>query len=184
MNRAVVIAAAVAAVTCGGTRAGNVQPPTSFVPNAALSKAESFVAGKPVTSYCAPTQAALAALVDPSFAGVGQTTQGATPIGGSWSGFSPTVCNFTRLWNSGKLVTRKPVNLLTVASAILTVAHEGELAKGISDETDADCAALSELPQLVARFFPLHKRETMHAFMADAWEIHGLSPSIYHSHAC
>jgi hypothetical protein len=182
-RRVVMALVAIACTAATGNAAVSDVPP-GFVANAALSKAETFVAGKPVATYCAPTEAAIAATVDPTLNVEGEAIQGSTVIGSATSYFSPTVCNFTRLWLNGRLVTRKPVNLLTVAMAVLTVAHEGELAKGVSDETDADCAALKALPQLVAKFFPLKKRETLHDFMADAWEVHGLSPAIYREHAC
>lgn len=178
------VALVAAAALCGTAGAADIAPPAGFVANASLSNAEAFVAGKPVAAFCAPTEAALAATVDPSYNVEGQAIQGSTVVGGGMSFFSPTVCTFLRLWMNGKLVTRKPINLLTVAMAALTVAHEAELAKGISDETDADCAALKTLPSLVSKFFPLRKRETLHAFMADATEIHTLSPAIYRTHTC
>lgn len=151
--------------------------PAGFKEAPQFEPAASFVAGKPVRIYCAPTQAAINATVGPEAVNV----QGATYIGGDDTYLSPQTCGFLNAWLRGK----KPSNLYGVAGSLQTLAHEAELAKGIDDETNADCASLKTMVPMVTRYFPLKKRITMHDLMALAWQIHyAKDQSVYGTHPC
>lgn len=168
--------AAAAAIGAGASAAG---APAGFWTNTRLSKPASWVAGKPVTVYCARTQAAIDATVDPSYNTEGQPIQGSTVPGGDEIDLSPLTCAYLDAWLNGRRVV-----LYNFAVAVETLAHEGELASGISDETTADCKAIPRIPRLVTRFFPLRKRETLHDLMGDVHDAWMSQPAIYHAHPC
>lgn len=175
--RTLVLLVAVAALAGAGTAAADTQVPAGFVMSARLSAPASFVAGKPVSVYCAPTQAAIVAVS----VGAVSDALGVTPaIGAPVAYLSPQVCSFLNNWLSGK----KPSNLYGLAGSIETLAHESEHMRGIRDETDADCAALRAMVPMVTRYFPLHGRTTMHKLMGDAWSFHSGSSAEYTAHPC
>lgn len=170
----VAAAALVAAVVCGTATAA---APAGFWTNGKLAPAASWVAGKQVTVYCASTVDALKSTV------VGEAIpdlQGTAIAGDSVINLSPLTCSYLDAWMNGKKVK----NLYGVAGSMLTLAHEAEHAKGMSDETDTDCAALHALPRMVAKFMPLRQRETLHDLMFDAWRGHSTKSAAYQTHAC
>jgi hypothetical protein len=163
-------------VLAGAAFADTTVPP-GFKANPRLSKPVTWIAGHPVTAYCAPTAAAMNALVSPT----AKNVQGATPvIGGNVINLSPLTCAYLTAWLNGK----KPSNLYGVAGSMETLAHESELAKGISDETSATCAGLKAMPSMVTKFFPLKRRMTLHAVMAYAYELWNAQGPSYHAHPC
>lgn len=151
--------------------------PPGFREAPQFEPAASFVAAKPVHVYCALTAAVINATVGANASDV----QGATPvIGGNVIYLSPLTCAFLNAWRNGK----KPKNLYGVAGSLQTLAHESEHAKGIPDETDADCASLKWMVPMTRKFFPLRKRITMHNLMAIAWEMHYAKAPEYREHPC
>jgi hypothetical protein len=151
-------------------------PSPGFRPNVRLSKPATWIAGHKVTAYCAPTQAAVNALVSPTATEV----QGATPvIGGNIINLSPLTCAFLDAWLNGK----KPSSY-AVGAAMQVLAHESELAKGVNDETSATCAGLKVMPRMVTKFFPLKKRETLHNLMGYAYDYWNSQSAVYHAHPC
>lgn len=151
--------------------------PPGFKANPRLSAPASFVAGKPVTAYCAPTAAAMNATVSPTAVDV----QGATPIiGGNVIYLSPLTCAYLDAWLNGK----KPSNLYGVGGSMETLAHESELARGITDETAATCAGLKAMPTMVTKFFAPKKRTTLHVLMGFATAYWNAQSDVYHAHPC
>lgn len=164
---------AAALITAGSASAA----PPGFWTNTRLAKAASWVAGKPVTVDCAFTQAAINKTVSATAADI----LGATPtIGDGEIYLAPVTCGYLDAWLNG----RKPANLYGVAVSLETLAHEAELARGVADETSATCAGLKTLPQMVTRFFPLKKRESLHDVIGDAYRFWGTQSSVYHAHPC
>lgn len=160
-----------------GAAASAGAAPSGFQQSARLAPAATYVAGKPVAVYCAPTQAAINATVSADATSV----LGATPtIGGSDIYLAPTVCAYLNAWLNGK----KVANLYGVAAAMETLAHESELARGVDDETTATCLGLRAMPRMVTTFFPLKKRESLHDLMSDAYRFWGTQSSLYHAHSC
>lgn len=169
------VATALVALCWAGSASADV--PAGFRLNVRLAPAASFVAGKPVSVYCAPNAAAMNALAGPG----AYDTQGYTPvIGGNVIYLSSLTCSYLDAWLNGK----KPGNLYGVAGSMQTIAHEAEHTTGIRDETDADCASLKAMVPMVTRFFPLKKRITMHDLMGLAWLGHDHTPAVYREHAC
>lgn len=151
--------------------------PPGFWENKRLEPAASFVAGKPATVYCAYKQAT----IDAAVSATATNTVGATPvIGGGVIYISPAACAYLNAWLNG----RKVANLYGVAVSMETLAHEAELAGGVADETTATCVGLKRMPQMVTRFFPLKKRESLHDLMADAYDAWAQQSSAYHAHPC
>lgn len=175
--RGLALAALVVLTLGAATARADSAVPAGFTLDAPFSAAASFVAGKPDSVYCAPTQAAIVAVS----AGEVPDVLGVTPtVGGTVIFLAPKVCVLLHQWEAGK----KPSNLYGVAVSIETVAHEAEHTTGIRDETDADCAALKVMPAVALKFFPTRGRETLHRMMADAWKSHTTAPRIYRAHAC
>lgn len=132
-----------------------------------------------MTVYCAKTIGTLEAMNEAAAATV-PDLQGLAPVGGSVVYLSPLTCAYLDAWQNGKKVK----NLYGIAGSLLTLAHESEHAKGVADETDADCAALHAMPRMVTRYFPLRKRESLHDLMFDAWRGHSTKAAIYQTHPC
>jgi hypothetical protein len=149
--------------------------PPRFWANARLSKPASWFASKPVTVYCAPTQAAINQTVSPTATNV----LGSTNPGGDNIYLAPLTCAYLDAWLNGKKVV-----LYNFAVSLETLAHEGELAAGISDETTATCKAIPKIPRLVAKFFPLRKRESLHDLMGDVHDVWMSQSPVYHAHPC
>lgn len=134
-----------------------------------------------MTVYCAPTQAAINATVDPKYDTAGMPIQGATPvIGGNVIYLSPFSCANLLAWNTKS----KRIVLYNFAVSLETLAHEAELTAGVDDETTATCKAIPEIPRVVARFFPLRKRESLHDLMGDVHAVWMSQPAMYHAHPC
>lgn len=168
------LVALVAAAVLSGAA---VAAPAGFWVNTKLANPAAFVAGKPLAVECASTQAAINETVSPTAANV----LGATPvIGGGEVYLAPVVCAYLDAWLNGK----KVANLYGVAVSMETLAHEAELARGIADETSATCAGLKAMPQMVTRFFPLKKRESLHDVIGDAHRFWATQGPAYHAHAC
>jgi hypothetical protein len=166
-----VLAAALTAATAASAA------PTGFKAMPRLAAPVSSIAGKPVTAYCAPTQAAINQTVSPTATNI----LGATPtIGGSEIYLSPLVCANLIAWQKGS----HRIVLYSFALSIETLAHEAELAAGISDETTATCKAIPKIPRLIAKFFPLRKRESLHDLMGDVHYFWMSQSPVYHAHPC
>lgn len=156
--------------------ASAVAAPSGFWLNKRLSPPASYVAGKPVDVYCAYKQATIDNTVSPTATNVA----GATPvIGGGAIYLSPLTCAFLGAWMNGR-----NVDLYNFAVAIETLAHEGELAAGVDDETTATCKGIPKIPELVARYFPLKKRESLHDLMGDVHDVWMNQGDVYHAHPC
>lgn len=164
-----------AAVLCGVAAAGDIAPPAGFVLSASLSRPVAFVAEKQAAVYCADTQAHFNA-ADKQYTGV-VLGAGFSQIGGAQTFVAPWVCSYLNRW-----LARKPLTRMHLAQALGVLTHEAELEKGVSDESLADCAGLSIMPQVVARFFPLRGVYTLHDLMRDAWTGHDRQPPVYLTH--
>jgi hypothetical protein len=171
------IATAVAGTVLFVAAASAGAAPPGFWRSARLAPAATFVAGKPVAVYCAPTQAAINQTVSADATSV----LGATPmIGSNEIYLAPITCAYLNAWLNGK----KVANLYGVAVAMETLAHEAELARGSGDETTATCLGLRAMPKMVTKFFPLKKRESLHDLIGDAYSFWETQSSLYHAHSC
>lgn len=174
-RRLVVVATALVALCCATAARADVQPvPAGFTANAALSKAASYVAGKPVTDYCADSTKDFntAAITATGIANPGGA--GFSKPGDTRSFLTTWVCSYLNRW-----LEKKPVARLHLAAALLTLGHEAELLSGVTDESVADCKAMALMPQLVARFFPLRKAYKLDDLMDDVRYAHSAQPPVY-----
>jgi hypothetical protein len=89
--------------------------------------------------------------------------------------YSPWVCQRLEGWLRGKNV---PTRYLFAAST-LTFLHELVHARGVRDESVADCTALREMPGVLGRYFGVKRATTLRALMALAWQEHRLKPASY-----
>jgi hypothetical protein len=166
------VATALVALCWAAPASADTRPvPAGFTANARLSAAASYVAGKPVVSYCARTQDEFDA-ADWGLGGDG--TVGYAYVGGTQEFLSPSVCLYLTKWQAKEKVARR-----YLAFALLTLAHEAEHLAGVADESIADCKALFAMPKLIARYFPLRKVYTLHDLMGDAWGLHDESGPQY-----
>jgi hypothetical protein len=172
-SAAVTIAVALALVAALPAAAA-VPVPAGFTLSAKLSKPAAFVAGKPASIYCASTMAGYYAAAAAAIGRPSAGTAGFSTVGSSQSFLATAVCSYLNRW-----LAKKPVSRYHLAAALLALLHESELEKGIADESLADCAALTAMPQVVRRFFPLRGVYTIHGLMEDAWFVHGLQPPVY-----
>ena len=157
------------------TAAADVQPvPAGFTPNVALSRAASFVAGKPVTDYCAATIEQFNTAAIAATGWENPNGSGYSYVGGTQSFFAPWVCSALNRWNAHKVI-----DLRSFGAAQLALVHESELLSGVSDESVADCKGLAVMPKVIAKFFPLKKRATWHDVMGWAWSAHDDQPEQY-----
>jgi hypothetical protein len=68
--------------------------------------------------------------------------------------------------------------------AIETLAHEAEHAKGVGDESEAECAALKVTAEVGIRFFGLRgQRRFLRDMLTVAWRQHRALPAAY-THLC
>lgn len=174
-----VVATVLLALVSAATASADVKPvPVGFTPNAKLSAAESFVAGKAVVGYCATTQDVFGTA---DLAATGEDLGGAySYVGGTQSFFAPWVCSALTKWQTSKSKKRASQEALKyLGASLLALAHESELLAGVSDESVADCKGLAKLPQTIARFYPLKKRATLHDVMGWAWSAHDSQPEQY-----
>lgn len=175
MRVVLTLVTAVVALSVAGVASGAV--PAGFKANVRLSKPVTWIAGHLVTAYCAPTQAAINAAVSPTATSVA----GATPvIGGKVIYLSPLTCAYLAAWLNNK----NPSNTYGIGESMETLAHEAELAKGISDETSATCAGLKIMPSMIAKFFPLKGRQSLHILMGYAYDAWNGQSAVYHAHPC
>lgn len=171
----VVVIAAVFALVGASFAAADVGAPAGFTLSTRLSAPASFVSGKHASVFCAATMAQFNA-ADKAATGVALGA-GYSHIGGSQSFLSTWVCSYLNRW-----LAKKPLTRMHLAGVLLTLTHEAELERGISDESLADCAALAVMPQVVKKFFPLRGVYTIQGLMEDAWWIHSLERPEYLTH--
>lgn len=177
VKRTLVVLLAAALVGAASVGAADQPAPAGFTANVKLSAAASWVAGKPVTDYCA-SSAALFLSASAKATGVDNPyASGYSTVGATNSFLHPTICETLAKWTDGK-----KVDLDLLGAALLTVGHEAELLSGVSDESIADCKALAAMPKMIAKFFPLKKRATLHVVMRDAWDVHDGEPDVYHTY--
>lgn len=161
-----------AALVLVGTAAADVAP-AGFKESPRLEAAASFVAGKPVTAWCASTTGAFAAAAasatgNPATAGFVQA------VGAAQAFFPPRVCATIVAY-----LNKRKVEEYDLAAWLLTLAHEATHLRGVSDESETDCAALHVMPTMIRRFFEPRPGYTVHDLMAYAWDVHNREPPTY-----
>lgn len=139
-----------------------------FVKSSVLAPAASFVAGKPVTVYCATSLAGWNRFV----AAATDTTDviGLAMPGTSTMRLSPLVCQVLGLFGNGGKTP--PTAEEGLADAIETVTHEAIHLRGESDEGITDCDAMHEMPRVAVRFFHVASGIRLRTLMAAAWVYH------------
>lgn len=120
----------------------------------ALAPLMSDLAGKPVVVYCS--------------SGTANGAAGRSNVGGRSVLFAQPVCE-TLLGKS-----KKPWWSL----ALVTVAHEAEHLKGITDESEADCNALKVAAKVGIVYYKLTRKQ-LHKIMDQAWAEHRAQPPEY-----
>jgi hypothetical protein len=153
--------------------------PSGFTENATLNARASWVAQKPVTVYCANSDADWQAFVVSSGDTAAATdAHGVTPVVGS---------NETYIDSEGcaMLFARmhgQRVSLPGLGSVLLVLAHESFHLRGESDEGQTECDAIRTLPAFLVTQWGFKKNS--HAYlqvMAGAWNIHRRLPTPYRS---
>lgn len=127
-----------------------------------LEQPASYVAGKPVVVYCAKTRAAWRELT---------ISVGAQPaadgfvdaVGGATVNLRDDVC-LTLL----RRMNRKVVTLPQLANPLLTLVHESAHLRGLSNEGETDCDALSRIPDVGGRFFCVQNTRLLSAWALNA----------------
>ena len=169
--------------------------PQGFVSHPELAQRVQFAAATPVSVYCAPDAAAWQTFLDAvGFANrPGETDGFAEAVGGSWAGISPSTCAvlLAKIHNKALRVldpstfryVRRPVTLYELGDTLFVLVHEMEHLKGITDENDADCAALYQMPQ-AARAFGIRKPSKLRVVMRGAVDHHRGSTLAYNARPC
>lgn len=146
----------------------------------ALEPAASAIAGKPVRVLCATSLVAWNHLVAVTFhrpeipAGVGVPSIGAFAAAGGSTMYVGTSCADLVGLLRGKLPNPEIAGPL-----LLTVAHEAEHLRGVTDESEADCTALRGLAAWMITQFHVRNRRWLHVAMENAWGEHRLEPPRY-----
>jgi hypothetical protein len=136
--------------------------PVGFHGSPRLAPAASFVAGKPVTVWCADTQYDWNGYLD-SVYGNHDTVSGSTYPGSSDERLSPEVC--ATLTPAAK-ATKPVAPTARLGAAILVVTHESIHARGEADEGVTDCAAFHEMPRVAVKFFHVRSGKDLRRLMS------------------
>lgn len=156
--------------------------PAGFVAVPALSTRAAFVAGKPVTVYCAQTLDAWQAFIkqrntddaapaDPG--GLTDPAAGATYL-------HPAVCNAL----AARLVHPRHYDLLRFSAGLLVLTHEAEHLRGVADEGTAECDAVHEAPTFARHSFGFTSRKTLRTLTADVLYSHRTLPPVPYQSVC
>lgn len=147
--------------------------PSGFKEAPKLEPAAKFVAGKPVKVWCATTQAVWRAAVGTATGEVDAAGYAHVATGEMY--LPPIGCASLHAW-----LNRRRVEDYTFAVALLVIAHEATHLRGATDEGATDCAALSKLPTVIRKFFPVKGHATTVAtLMAYAHDAHERESSEY-----
>ena len=142
MKKLLLLCAVAILVIAPAARAGNNPSPV-------LDAAATYVAGHPVSVWCETSWSDW--LKEASQAGVsdaGAFTRVGTPV----VYVAPDVCEELHA-----LVGKEDVGTFFAADAILTLTHEAVHQRGITDEAQTDCTALSMVSQMATTFFGITK---------------------------
>lgn len=145
---ALISAVVVLALSCAGTAV------SANNPNPRLDAAASFVAGHPVTVWCETSWASWLQMTG----GVSDASGFTNPSQSSVVYVDPQVCLTFEMILAGSNV--EDVGGSYTSQALLTLAHEAEHQKGLTDEGQTDCAALPLVPTLATQFFGVPKTIT------------------------
>lgn len=138
--------------------------PAGFYKSVVLAPAASFVAGKPITVYCANSAY--------DWQQYGATTHefGLAVPGSSEIKLAPDVCRYLRA---------TIVNPNGFGSSLLVLVHESIHARGEKDEGVTDCAAVHEMPRVAVKFFRVKAGKQLRDVMANAWNYRGRETAPY-----
>jgi hypothetical protein len=159
-----------------GLPATAAQAPASFYEARALEPAAAYVAGKPVTVWCAVTESAWHA--ETRSRGLFGDPYGFAKTGGSEFSLKPDLCAILARAASGSVST---IDLQSLAPSIQTLTHESIHLRGVRDEGETDCRAIHEMPRVAVRFFHVKPGRQLRALMAAAWAWHRAQPLTYQS---
>lgn len=147
--------------------------PEGFTSAPRFSEAASFVAGKPITVWCAPDVETWASYLT-AHGYAGKVANGITETGSSGTMFSPVVCSSLR-----KKLNGVPVTNDYFAPSLLTLVHESIHARGTRDEGLTDCAAVHEMARVAVKYFGVKAGKQLRAVMAAAWSYRDRQPAAY-----
>jgi hypothetical protein len=130
--------------------------------------------GRDVAIYCPATQADWDTFVA-SLNGPPNAT-GYTPVvGGNETYISYGVCTPLQ-----KRLSRAPTTLAELERPFFVLTHESEHVKGIRDEGQADCAAISDVPQ-TAKAFGIRDPRKLRLIVAWSKSYHARKPPPYNA---
>ena len=139
--------------------------PAGFYKSVVLAPAASFVAGKPVTVYCANSEYDWQ-----QYGGTGSEHGLAVP-GSSVIKLDPDVCRLLRA------TTIKD----GFGASLLVLVHESIHARGEKEEGVTDCSAVHEMPRVAVKFFHVKAGKQLRAVMANAWHYRAGETAVYRS---
>jgi hypothetical protein len=160
--------------------AAAADPPPGFFEQPQLERIASDVAGKPVQVFCARDLSVWGEFVwQPREADAVVDEDGLTQPARGIAYLPSDTCGF--------LVDRlagKPSPTQTMGTAILALIHESEHLAGISNESTAECTALTLVPIVAIEYFhyaskPKARHRQLHNLVAFAWDRHRDRPKAY-----
>lgn len=168
-----VLVATAATIALLGATTARADQPAGFKESPRLEAAASFVAGKPVTTWCATSTASFSAAAQAS-TGNADAAGFVQAVGASQAFFPPKVCATIVAY-----LNKRKVEEYNLAAWLLTLAHEATHMRGVSDESETDCAALHVMPTMIRRFFKPRPGYTVHDLMTYAWDVHSREAASY-----
>ena len=138
--------------------------PPNFTEAKVLEPAASYVAGKPVSVYCARTDLDLREYAQSAYGLAANFELGFAVVGSDSIYLGQSVC-----WPLLDFLKHRKVTYAEVASALQALVHEAIHARGERDEGVTECDAMHETPRVAVRFFKLKPGKRLRAFMAEAW---------------
>ena len=150
-----------------------VPTPEGFRESVRLEPISSAVSGKPTFVLCARTDSAWQAKLSPW--PYLRAADAITFHDEDGSYFARLTCQRLEGWLRGKNAPT-PAEL---GRAVLSLVHEANHVRGVIDESDADCAALRQMPAVLKRWFGIKRAKTLRAVMNAAWADHRAAPAVY-----
>jgi len=135
-----------------------------FGQDARLSEVASYAAGKPAAVYCAADAQSWRNVGRPSASGFAYLNGDVY--------LDPNVCALVK--------RQKGEPTFQWADALLTLVHEAQHAAGISNESEAECAALRKFAAVAIVFYGFKSRsDRLRLLVRQAWRAHDSLPLPY-----
>lgn len=152
-----------------------IAAPSGFTENTTLNARAAYIAGKPVSVFCANDRVSWRDFVTSTGDTVTDPHGVTLTAGASETYLDPETCIAIQL-----RLGREIVSLPVLGAALLVLTHEAEHMRGSSDEGVTECAALRALPGfLVAKWGFRTGRPAYKQIMAGARSFHERAASQY-----